>query len=1414
MKFFNNLKVGSKIFFGFLIILMVMGVMGGVAIFQFVKIDTTVTDLADNLAKDQHLSDQMVARILLARFYANKYIRGHKPEDLARFKQEFAHFEKLLAEAGQEITKDERVKMLGDIKAGVQDYGEKFAQVVQVMDKRQQLLAEVLNVQGPLADLKLEQLRKSAFQAEDAIASFYAGHAQRALLLMRLDAFKYLEEGDPQWLEKFEERYHEAQAAFKKLDEELQDPTRRKLAQVARIAVDKYHHGFTSLQADYAKQNQMIETQLNVIGPQVRKTSTQMSTSVTTDFEATNEKTHALIDHTLWQLLITMLVGLVVGIGFGFFISRSITVPLATVIEMSNKMAAGDMNQMVDVQSRDKINQITLRLDEIGNIGRAYDVLANNFKAVIDDIVLVSQGLVVGDLRVSPQATYQGDFVKIKEALETGWSNLRLVIEDIVQISQGLVEGKQRVTAQAEYQGDFLPIKESLESASINLMATNAKNKAQDWLKTGQTQISVQMSGEQDMIQLAKNIITFLATYLEMPIGMFYLLEEAKEDKIACLKLIASYAYTHRKGVNCEFVLGEGIVGQAALEQKAIFMTKVPDDYYVRIHSGLGQALPRTVIVHPFMYENALKGVIELASFKTVTDLQREFLAQIMPSIGIAVNTAESRSRLQSLLQKSQKQTEELQSQAEELQTQQEELRHTNDELEERTKDLERQKDDVRKKNKALEKTQSEMEKAKKAIETKAKELELASKYKSEFLANMSHELRTPLNSLLILAQLLVDNKTGNLNDKQVEYAQTIHSAGSDLLTLINEILDLSKVEAGKIEVNVEKVSLNDLVATVDQKFRHVAQDKGLDFHLTVADDLPTTLNTDEQRLKQIINNLLSNAFKFTKAGEIRLAIQYPDNREEIAAMGLDSAKTIVISVADTGIGIPQDKQMLIFEAFQQVDGTTSRSYGGTGLGLSISRQLARLLGGELKLYSEEGKGSTFTLYLPETLSSVPAKASTPQPSVLTEASTDQPLVLQAEASTAQPSGVEPSYDSPVADDRKSLTAADKSLLVIEDDRHFSTILLNLAREKDFKCIIAEDGKTGLQLAEEYHPSAIILDIGLPKMDGWTVMERLKDNPDTRHIPVHFMSADDQGLEAKQMGAIGYLLKPISMTELGEAFKKIEGFITKTIKNTLVLVDNEPRKQEILKIVGGENIKTTTVATITGATQEFQMTQFDCVIIDVDVEQQSGLKAIEQLQSEHNFSQIPVIIYAGRELTPEEDRILQQCTDNLTVKAVRSPERLLDEVALFLHKIETRLPGDKQQLLQMVHDKEAILAYKKVLIVDDDMRNSYALTTVLEDKEMQVVIAETGKEALQKLEQHEDISIVLMDIMMPEMDGYEALREIRKQYRYQKLPIIALTAKAMKGDKVKCIEAGASDYLAKPVDTDKLISLMRVWLYR
>jgi len=643
-----------------------------------------------------------------------------------------------------------------------------------------------------------------------------------------------------------------------------------------------------------------------------------------------------------------------------------------------------------------------------------------------------------------------------------------------------------------------------------------AKNAMQDWQKTGQTQLNDQMSGEQDVTTLTQNIIHFLTTCLQAQVGVFYLVDPNRNQP--ALKLIASYAYTRRKNLANEFQFGEGLVGQAALERQNILITQVPEDY-IHVRSGLGESVPNYIIVMPFFYETILKGVIELGSFHEFNSVQQEFLDQVMPAIGIAVHSAQSRAQMQELLQQTQMQAEELRSQAEELQSQQDTLSQTNAELEERTQDLERQKNEIREKNLALEKNQI-------ALELKAKELELASQYKSEFLANMSHELRTPLNSLLILAQLLLDNKQGNLTAKQLKYARTIYSAGSDLLMLINDILDLSKVEAGKMEINAEAVSLPELIDIIEQKFGHIAEEKQLGFTITRTEALPSSFYTDPQRLQQIINNLLSNAFKFTHEGEIKLVFDLDNHPPLFTTSQPNKAAQpmIVIQVIDSGIGIPNHKQKDIFEAFQQVDGTTSRRFGGTGLGLSISRQLARLLGGDILLTSQESQGSTFSLYLPLKVESTPPQQA--------EQPATQATVPVAEVLTPT---------ATLHDDREQLTAESKFILIIEDDRKFCQLLMELAREKGFKVIVAEDGSQGLQLAERYKPDAIILDVNLPKVDGWTVMERLKENPQTRHIPVHFMSASDQSLEARKMGAIGYLLKPVNMEQLGQAFKKALG---------------------------------------------------------------------------------------------------------------------------------------------------------------------------------------------------------------------------------------------------------------------------------
>ena len=1116
-------------------------------------------------------------------------------------------------------------------------------------------------------------------------------------------------------------------------------------------------------------------------------------------------------------ILITVILGIMViliAILAIYFIAQNLVGILLQINNNLKCLAQGQpSNDDIDYQSTDEIAEIIVSVRQL--------------KRGMISTINQANAIATGDFSNEVQLLSEAD--QLGQALTQMTHTLRAVIAQTNAIASGDYNQEVQLLSEKDQLG------RALSDMTHTLRHITTKNATQDWLKTGLAQLNTQMSGSQEILALAKNIIAFLTNYMEALVGVFYLLKS--DSDAPYLQVIASYAFTRTDDIPQKFLVGEGLVGQVALERQAIYRTHIPEEYTQIIQSSLAKAVPRHVLIIPFLYEDVVKGVIEIGSTQALSKIQREFVEQTMPSIGIAINTAESRSQMQVLLEQSQQQAEELQSQqnelqqtneelqsqseelqtqSEELQTQQEELRQTNEALEERTLDLEHQRQAINEKNQALEKTKADMEKAKAAIETKAKELELASKYKSEFLANMSHELRTPLNSMLILTQMLAENKPGNLDDKQVEYAQTVHNAGSDLLILINEILDLSKVEAGKIEVNIEAVSLMPLLEKVAQKFRPLAQKKGLAFNFSLSDEMSLVLYTDAQRLQQIVTNLLSNAFKFTETGEINLTVRYPLAHEEVSTFKLEPNQSIAISVTDTGIGIPKDKQPVIFEAFQQADGSTSRKYGGTGLGLSISRQLSRLLGGELTLNSEEGKGSTFTLYLPigePASNSSQAVNAASHPNITAPPKTVQYQAVQEPTVITQttPIGM---GDKAIVDDRNHLQSGDQSILIIEDDRKFSNILMEVARERHFKCLVAEDGNTGLKLVEEYKPQAIILDVGLPQLDGFSVMEKLKDNPDTRHIPVHFISVSDQDMEAKKMGAIGYLVKPVKVEELGNAFKKIEQFLAKTVKQVLIVSDNEAHQQKIRDLVEDENVQITLANTIAAALQHIKAITFDCMILDVDIEQGTSVKLCEQVHDEKNLPKIPVILYTERDLTPQEEQLLQRCSDNLTIKAVKSPERLLDETILFLHQVEANLPDEKRKMLQMVHDKEAIFKLKKVLIVDDDIRNSFALTTFLEDKEMDAMIGATGKEGLELLDKHPDIALVLMDVMMPEMDGYEAMREIRKQPRFRQLPIIALTAKAMKGDKAKCIEAGANDYLTKPVDTDKLLSLMRVWLYR
>ncbi len=1119
------------------------------------------------------------------------------------------------------------------------------------------------------------------------------------------------------------------------------------------------------LQKEHEDYEQVIESLRSLI------TQHQTNMSILRN-QAMNARENAMTAIITLTLLISLIALWLIN-RFG----HSLIQPLFAVSNQLKSLSLGQLAEEVIVYHGQ---------DEMSELINSTQQLNENMKMIICQANAIAEGNYNNEINLLSNS----------DRLGLALTNMTYTLQNVITQARAIAEGDYSREVKILSEQDQLG--KALLDMVHTLRQVTDRNNEQNWLKSGLTQLHERLRGEQEIQLLAKNTIDFLTTYLKVSVGLFYLLQNEQKPY---LQFVASYAYTTSNTTIDKFFVGEGLVGQAALEGKPIIQALSDDVYSHIVQSNLSKVAPRYVILLPFSYEKQVKGVIELGCYHTLTDIQHELLEQAMPNIGIAINGAESRVKMKVLLEQSQCQAKELQVQQEELQTtneelqtQQEELRQANEELEIRSRDLERQKNEVRSKNSVLEQTQKE-------IQTKAKELELASKYKSEFLANMSHELRTPLNSLLVLAQLLTENKAKNLTDKQVEYAQTIHSAGSDLLILINEILDLSKIESGKVEMNHEDIFLTPLVSSTKQKFQPLADQKQLQFTLQLADDVANTkLHTDEQRLKQIINNLLSNAFKFTAKGEIKLNIQLVDKN---ICQKFKVSQCLAISVSDTGIGIPEDKQKVIFEAFQQVDGTTNRRYGGTGLGLSISRQLARLLGGDLVVQSVENKGSTFTLYLPYVTA-----ATAPIKKIVQPLELPNNISLKSEVIALTPT------ISIYPDDRGNLQENDKVIAIIEDDHNFLNILIELTHDKGFKCIAADDGKLGLQLIEEYLPDAIILDVKLPSTDGLTVMEKLKDNPATRHIPVHFISGQEQDNQVKKMGAIGFLLKPTNTSELADAFKKIEQFITTDLKQLLVICDNEMRCQQIINLAGGDNIQATVAISKLITLQTLKRQSFDCIILDVDCEKGTTIQLLDQLRTEIEVPQTPVILYAERELTDSELAILHRCEDSLPIKAVQSPERLLDETTLFLHQIEARLPKEKRNLLNMVHDKEAIFRGKKVLLVDDDVRNSFALMTYLDGKEIEVIVANNGKEALIMLEEHADINIVLMDIMMPEMDGYEAMQHIRKQPKYRKLPIIALTAKAMKGDKAKCIEAGASDYLAKPVSTEKLLSLMRVWLYQ
>ncbi len=1074
------------------------------------------------------------------------------------------------------------------------------------------------------------------------------------------------------------------------------------------------------------------------------------------------------------------------------FMASNLTNQVRGIAKVVTAVANGDLKRKLLVEAKGEIAELA---DTINSMIDTLATFADQVTTVAREVGV--EGKLGGQASVPGAA---GTWKDLTENVNQLAANLTTQVRAIADVATAVTKGDLTRFIQVDARGEVAALKDNINEMIRNLKDTTIKNNEQDWLKTNLAKFTRMLQGQKDMLTVGKLILSELAPVVSAQHGVFYVMENPREEATEegehndpYLKLLASYAFRNRKNMNNRFKLGEGLVGQAALEKERILITKAPKDY-VEITSGLGQAPPTNIIVLPVLFEGQVKAVMELSSFEQFSPIHQAFLDQLVESIGIVLNTIEANTRTEDLLKQSQ-------SLAKELQSRQEELQNTNKELQEKAKLLAEQNAEVERKN-------SEVEQARQALEEKAEQLAITSKYKSEFMANMSHELRTPLNSLLILADQLAKNIEGNLTSKQIEFARTIQASGNDLLSLINDILDLSKIESGTVTVDVAAVRFHELRDYVERTFRHVAEAKQVDFQIDMDPDLPSNMFTDSQRLEQVIRNLLSNAFKFTEQGNVVLNIAPVTEGWNPENDALNHARSVIaFSVSDTGIGIAPEKQQIIFEPFQQADGSTSRRYGGTGLGLAISREIARLLGGEIRLASALGQGSTFTLYLPQ--NHVPMRALRKEAPPAAASPGTVPAIDPAVS--AEILGA-PEIEGMVDDDRSHVNAGDKVVLIVEDDANYARILLDTARETGFKGIVAASGAAALALAREFQPAAITLDIRLPDVDGWKVLDRFKVDLSTRHIPIHIITIEDDAEPNRTQGALGFVTKSTSKELLHGAFDQLKEFIERPVKNLLVVEDDEIQTMSIRELIGNGDVQTTFVGTGREALAAIRSQRYDCMILDLGLPDMPGTELLEQIKRSTTTRSLPILIYTARELVEEESAKLKCLAESILIKDVRSPERLLDEASLLLHRNISKLPERQRRMIETLH--HGALEGKKVLLVDDDIRNIFAMTSLLERFSMEVVSVENGKDAIDLLMKDRNVDIVLMDIMLPTMDGYTTMRAIREIAAFKELPIIAVTAKAMKGDREKCIAAGASDYLCKPVDAEQLRSTIRLWLHR
>jgi CheY-like chemotaxis protein/HAMP domain-containing protein len=1056
--------------------------------------------------------------------------------------------------------------------------------------------------------------------------------------------------------------------------------------------------------------------------------------------------------------------------------AANLTEQVRGIVKVVTSVAGGELQQKLTVQAKGEVAALA---DTINSMTSTLAIFADQVTTVAREVGV--DGRLGGQANVPGAAGTWKDLTGNVNRLA---ANLTTQVRAIAEVATAVTKGDLTRSIQVDARGEVAELKDNINTMIGNLRLTTDRNNEQDWLKTNMARFTGMLQGQRDLGTVGRTLLSELVPLVKAHQGVMYRVVD--EAGAPVLSLMATYANARDGGYPERLNVGEGWLGQCAADRRRILITDIPGDV-VPVGAVMLKALPKSLVVFPVLFEGRIKAVLGLASLGEFSALHLSFLEQLTASIGIMLNSIEATMQTEALLTQSQQL-------AGELTTQQRELQGKNEQLAQKAQQLAEQNVEVERKN-------QEIEQARRALEEKAAELALTSKYKSEFLANMSHELRTPLNSILILGQQLGENPEGNLSGKQVEFARTIHSAGTDLLNLISDILDLSKIESGTVTVDAEETAFSTLLAAMERMFRHEAENRHVAFEVGADSGLGKTMVTDQKRLMQVLKNLLSNAFKFTAQGSVRLRVSMASggwSRDHVVLR--DEGSAVAFEVTDTGIGIPVEKQKLIFEAFQQADASTSRKYGGTGLGLAISRELATLLGGEIQLRSTPGQGSTFTLFLPlRYVGSAGILVGAP-----VEHANVTPFPIRAvERPVVQ-----------IPDDRENLAPGDTVLLIVEDDPHYARLLVDLARAKGLKVLVAMRGAEALELARKYRPAAVSLDVFLPDMLGWTVLSHLKKDAATRHIPVQMVTLDEDRQHGLARGAFSFVTKPADARGLERALDRIKEFAAPRRKRLLVIEDDAAERMSITALLGHDDVDITSVGSGAEALATLTREPFDCAVLDLRLPDMTGFDVLERIRDHDKLADLPVVVFTGKELSHEEDARLRTLARSVVVKGVESPERLLDETALFLHRVVADLPPDKQQLLHALHDSDADLLGKSVLVVDDDTRNIFALSSVLERRGMRVLTASTGSEAIATIESTPNLAIVLMDIMMPEMDGYQTMQAIRRNPALRRLPIIALTAKAMKGDREKCLEAGASDYLAKPVNTEQLLSVLRVWLHR